>query len=48
MSLGKLIKKFGELRRITQKVLGDRMHLDDVRIRQCELDIRTPKERMLL
>ncbi len=40
MSLGKLIKKFRELRRITQKALGDRIHLDDVRIRQYELDIR--------
>ena len=47
MSLGKLIKKFRELRRITQKALGDRTHLDDVRIRQYELDIRTPKEDVL-
>ena len=47
MSLGKLIKKFRELRRITQKALGDRTHLDDVRIRQYELDIRTLKEDVL-
>ncbi|MFT4444679.1 helix-turn-helix domain-containing protein [Parvimonas sp. G1967] len=47
MSLGKLIKKFRELRRITQKALGDRIHLDDVRIRQYELDIRTPKDDIL-
>ncbi|MFM1601685.1 helix-turn-helix transcriptional regulator [Helcococcus ovis] len=47
MSLGKLIKKFRELRRITQKALGDRIHLDDVRIRQYELDIRTPKDDVL-
>ena len=47
MNLGKLIKKFRELRRITQKALGDRTHLDDVRIRQYELDIRTPKENVL-
>lgn len=47
MSLGKLIKKFRELRSITQKALGDRIHLDDVRIRQYELDIRTPKDDVL-
>ena len=47
MSLGKLIKKFRELRRITQKELGDRIHLDDVRIMQYELDIRTPKDNVL-
>lgn len=47
MSLGKLIKKFRELRKITQKALGDRIHLDDVRIRQYELDIRTPKDDVL-
>lgn len=47
MSLGKLIKKFRKLWRITQKALGDRTHLDDVRIRQYELDIRTPKEDIL-
>lgn len=47
MSLGKIIKKFRELRRITQKTLGDRTHLDDVRIRQYELDIRTPKDDVL-
>ena len=47
MSLGKIIKKFRELRRITQKALGDRTHLDDVRIRQYELDIRTPKDDVL-
>lgn len=47
LSLGKLIKKFRELRRITQKALGDRILLDDVRIRQYELDIRTPKDDVL-
>jgi len=47
LSLDKLIKKFRELRRITQKALGDRTHLDDVRIRQYELDIRTPKDDVL-
>ena len=47
LSLGKLIKKFRELRRITQKALGDRTGLDDVRIRQYELDIRTPKDDVL-
>lgn len=30
-----------------QKALGDRIHLDDVRIRQYELDIRTPKDDIL-
>ena len=47
LSLDKLIRKFRELRRINQKALGDRMHLDDVKIRQYELDIRTPKEDVL-
>ena len=47
MSLGKLIKKFRELRKITQKALGERTHLDDVRIRQYELDIRTSKDDVL-
>ncbi len=47
LSLGKLIKKFHELKRITQKALGDRTHLDDVRIRQYEFDIRTPKDDVL-
>lgn len=47
MSLGTIIKKFRDLRGITQKALGDRTHLDDVRIRQYELDIRTPKENIL-
>lgn len=47
MSLGKLIKKFRKLRRITQKTLGNRTGLDDVRIRQYELDIRTPKDDVL-
>lgn len=42
-----MIKKFRELRRITQKTSGDRTHLDDVRVRQYELDIRTPKEDVL-
>lgn len=47
MSLGKLIKKFRELRKITQKALGDRIYLDDIRIRKYELDIRTPKDDVL-
>ena len=47
MSLGKLIKRFRDLRRITQKTLGDRAQLEDVRIRQYELDIRSPKDDIL-
>lgn len=47
MGLGTLIKKFRDLRRITQKALGERCGLDDVRIRQYELDMRKPKDDML-
>ena len=43
MSLGKLIKKFRELRRITQKALGDRTHLDGVRIRPVILNDEEPE-----
>ena len=43
MSLGKLIKKFRELMRITQKALGDRTHLDGVRIRPVILNDEEPE-----
>ena len=43
MSLGKLIKKFRELRRITQKALGGRTHLDGVRIRPVILNDEEPE-----
>lgn len=44
MSSGYLFRKFRELRGLTQKALGKKVNLDDVRIRQYELDIRSPKE----
>ena len=43
LSLGKLIKKFRELRRITQKALGGRTHLDGVRIRPVILNDEGPE-----
>ena len=43
LSLGKLIKKFRELRRITQKALGYRTHLDGVRIRPVILNDEEPE-----
>ena len=43
LSLGKIIKKFRELRRITQKALGDRTHLDGVRIRPVILNDEEPE-----
>jgi len=47
MSSGYLFRKFRELRGLTQKVLGEKVHLDDSRIRQYELDKRNPKEDIL-
>lgn len=47
MSSGYLFRKFRELRGLTQKSLGKKVSLDDVRIRQYELDIRSPKEDVL-
>ncbi len=44
MGLGQIIKKIRNLRGMTQKNLGDKIGLDDVRIRQYELNIRNPKE----
>lgn len=44
MSSGYLIKKFRKLRGLTQKALGLKTELDDVRIRQYELDLRSPKD----
>lgn len=47
MKIGHLLKKFRELRDLTQKKLGEKSNLDDVRIRQYELDIRSPKDDVL-
>ena len=47
MSSGYLFRKFRELRGLTQKALGKKVNLDDVRIRQYELDIRSPKDDVL-
>lgn len=47
MGSGCLFKKFRELRGFTQKNLGQLTKLDDARIRQYELGIRTPKNNVL-
>ena len=47
MSLGYLFKKYRKLNGLTQKTLGEITNLDDVRIRQYESDLRTPKENVL-
>ena len=44
MSLGYLFKKYRKLNGLTQKTLGEITNLDDVRIRQYESDLRTPKK----
>lgn len=47
MASGYLFRKFRELRGLTQKMLGDKVNLKDVRIRQYELDSRNPKDDIL-
>ena len=47
MSSGYLFRKFRELRGLTQKALGSMINLDDVRVRQYELDKRNPKDDVL-
>lgn len=47
MSSGYLFRKFRELRGLTQKALGIIIDLDDVRVRQYELDKRNPKDDVL-
>lgn len=47
MASGYLLRKFRELRGLTQKEVGEDSNLNDVRIRQYELDLRTPKEETL-
>lgn len=47
MASGYLFRKFRELRGLTQKILGDKVNLGDVRIRQYELDMRNPKDDIL-
>lgn len=46
--IGDRIKKIRLMRELTQKQLGDRVGLSDVRIRQYEMGIRRPKEDMLI
>lgn len=47
MTVGDKIKKIRLVRGMTQKELGEKVGLTDVRIRQYELNNRTPKEEML-
>lgn len=44
MSMGPVIRKFRNIRGLTQVELGKKTDLNDVRIRHYELDIKTPKE----
>lgn len=47
MTTGEKIKKIRLVRGMTQKELGEKVGLSDVRIRQYELNNRTPKEDLL-
>lgn len=47
MGSGYLLRKFREIRGLTQNALGKKVDLDDVRIRQYELDIRSPRDEVL-
>lgn len=47
MAIGDNIKKYRQLRGFTQKKLGMMVGLSDTRIRQYELNIRTPKNEKL-
>lgn len=47
MALGDLLKKFREIRGLTQKKLAGNLGFDDSRIRQYESDRRTPKDDLL-
>lgn len=47
MGTGYLYRKFRILRGLTQKALGEKVDLIDVRIRQYESDARSPKEETL-
>ena len=44
MATGPIIKKFRNIRGMTQVELGEKTGLNDVRVRHYELDIRTPKD----
>ena len=48
VKMGSRIKKIRLMRELTQKQLGDRVGLSDVRIRQYEMGIRRPKDDMLV
>lgn len=47
MTVGEKIRKIRLVRGMTQKELGEKVGLTDVRIRQYELNNRTPKEELL-
>lgn len=47
MFIGKLIRKFRNIRGLTQGDLGKKCNLNDVRIRQYELESRSPKDETL-
>ena len=47
MTIGKKIKMIRTLKGLTQKELGYMVGLTDVRIRQYEIDARTPKEDLI-
>lgn len=47
MTVGDKIRKIRLVRGMTQKELGEKVGLTDVRIRQYELNNRTPKEELL-
>jgi transcriptional regulator with XRE-family HTH domain len=48
MTIGEKIKLARNFRGLTQKELGMLVNLNDVRIRQYEIDARTPKESQLI
>ena len=44
---GCLIRKFRKIKNLTQKQVGNMLNSSDVRIRQYELGLRKPKEKIL-
>lgn len=47
MTIGNRIRKIRKFRNMTQQQLGELIGLDNSRIRQYELNFRTPKENLL-
>lgn len=45
--IGCLIRKFRKIKNLTQKQVGNMLNSSDVRIRQYELGLRKPKEKIL-